>query len=42
MAEELISSSLLATTRTRSKNFPGTSSNHNVVVNWMLKVSTGM
>lgn len=39
MPEEL-SSSLLATTR--SKNFPGTSSNHNVVVNWMLKVSTGM
>ena len=28
--------------RPRSKNFPGTSSNHNVVVNWMLKVSTGM
>ena len=28
--------------RPRSKNFPGTSSNHNVVMNWMLKVSTGM
>ena len=48
MAAESLRSTLLPTTASdsapaaRSKNFPGSKYNHNVVVNWLLKVSTGM
>ena len=39
---ESLSATLLPTSHERSKNFSGSKYNHNVVVNWLLKLSTGM